>query len=126
MGLITGDILGLRAGLTRVLFDMLPRFLFARLLRSAFLAPELNDALDGELRLDMVGVILGCIVAEAGPEPEGVLNGPSFGVFLAENRGVPSRLDSASSTSAAADSGSTRSSSMFSCRLADSKDASRA
>ena len=120
-----GDIFGLSAGLTSVLFEILPRFLLVRLLRSAFLAAEVNDALDGEFRVLMVGVILGCIVAEAGPEPEGVLRGPSFGVFLAENLGVPSRLESVSSTPVAADSGSTRSSNMPSCSFADSKDESR-
>jgi hypothetical protein len=124
MGLIWGDILGLSAGLTSTLLDILPRFLL-RLLESDLRAADVTDVVESELRAVELGVILGCILAEAGAEPDGVLSGPILGVFLAENLGVPSGLDASSSDLVelyrvvVADSGSVRSSSTFSCRYDD-------
>ena len=76
-GLMLGEILGLKAGLTRLLLDMLPRFLLVRPLVSDF--REGNVEAKGELVV-LVEVLdkLGAGVAD----PDGVLKGPSFGVFL--------------------------------------------
>jgi hypothetical protein len=74
-----GEILGRRAGLTRALFIILPRFLF-RPLGSAFLG---FDTVCGEFSAESEAVI---VVAAMAPLEPGVLMGPSFGVFLETER----------------------------------------
>ena len=74
-----GEILGRRAGLTRALFIMLPRFLF-RPLGSAFLG---FDTVSGEFSAESEAVI---VMAAMAPLAPGVLIGPSFGVFLDTER----------------------------------------
>ena len=73
-----GEILGRKAGLTRLLLDILPRFLLVRPL-SSDLRDEGNVDVRGELAA-LVEVLesVGAGVAD----PDGVLKGPSLGVFL--------------------------------------------
>lgn len=81
-GLMLGLILGRKAGLTKAELT-LPRFLPPRAagFSSGFLVPvaELGDAM---------ALIDGLRVAEGKTDPDGVLRGPSFGVFRAGIRGV--------------------------------------
>jgi hypothetical protein len=93
-GLMLGDILGLSAGLTSALLDILPRFFALRPLGSDFRDEE-NVDVKGELVALVVEVL---DVAAAGvTEPEGVLSGPSFGVFLESETGLGSLGNSSGS-----------------------------
>jgi hypothetical protein len=80
-GLMLGEILGRRAGLTSALFMMLPRFLL-RVLGSGFLALT-KPALSGELSVVSEATI---VKATMTPLEPGVLMGPSFGVFRETER----------------------------------------
>jgi hypothetical protein len=84
-----GETFGLRAGLTMPLFETDVRFLLLRVLGSF----RLPNPVEGELS---DGVFLDVEIGVA--EPDGVLNGPSLGVFLAGWVGVPLSIrgDSAS------------------------------
>ena len=89
-GLILGLIRGRRAGETRCAAPVLPlpRFLVLRAtLLSAFLsrsrAPGV-EAIMGDANIE------GLAIAELGRADEGVLSGPSLGVFRAARRGVSS------------------------------------
>jgi hypothetical protein len=85
--LILGDILGLNAGLTSALLDMLPRFFVLRPLGS-----DLRDEGKVDVKGELVALFVdGLEVIGAGvTEPEGVLSGPSFGVFLESDTGLGS------------------------------------
>lgn len=82
-GFMLGEILGLRAGLTRLELTL---FLFFEL-RAVFESALLPEAME---KAGLVGVDMGSSIGLGLPDmvPPGVLCGPIFGVFLANNRGV--------------------------------------
>lgn len=83
-GLMLGEILGRRAGLTRVEVTLF-RFLDGRTdLESIFLVPGKNAGLVGE----EIALSMGLGFPDCADAPEGVESGPSFGVFRAVSLGV--------------------------------------
>ncbi len=85
--MILGEILGSKAGLTKVEVTLF-RFLDKRAdFGSTFLfVPGKNAGLVGELTALSIG--LGNGFPDCAEAPDGVCDGPSFGVFRADNLGV--------------------------------------
>lgn len=86
-GFILGEILGLNAGLTSAELTLFLFLLFRANFGSGFFAaPNAKAGLVG----DAIALSAGLCFPDNAALAEGVLKGPSFGVFLADMRGVDS------------------------------------